>query len=180
MSMCYWCRRNTYCQAVEKALYKAVNDNVMYCDIFNPVALPPISMGRTSPPWVNKEKAVTRRNWMTSTARKFQNDTYYMAWSRQRQFGGEPIGIGKITGDPFRQHTSMMVDDDYVREGFEFLDRKYGKKVLWDAFIRWEQSRQILTVVPFEVLEVFPGMQKKYSTDDEIVKVVNALLRELP
>ena len=74
----------------------------------------------------------------------------------------------------------MMVDEDYKKEGFFFLEAETGNEELWDAFVRWESSGQILTVVPFEVREVFPGMKKKYSTNDEIIKCVKALVRELP
>lgn len=184
MSMCYWCRNNTYCQAMEKAKYKAVNDSEMYCVSFNPVALPALSMAYTTPAWVNEKKGVTRRYWSGSTVRKFRNDTYYLAWSKQKMFGGEALGIGKLNADPFRESTSKMRDGDYTGEGFHYLDGQYSELrnefPLIPAFERWRQADLLLTVVPFDVIEVFPEMKDKYSTDEEIIRCVKALVRELP
>ena len=187
MSMCYWCRRNSYCQAMEKAKYKAVNDGVMYCEVFNPVALPVISMGRTSPPWVNEEKSVTRRYWSKSTSRLFRKDAYYIALSKQRQFGGQAIGIGRMTADPFKQSRRKMRGyKPYVAEGFEYLDDRYEEIFpdeglpLVRAYLRWHDADISMTVVPFEIKEVFPGMMAKYSSDEEIMRCVKDFVKVLP
>lgn len=181
---------------MEKARYKAVNDGVMYCEVFNPVALPVISMGRTSPPWVNEEKSVTRRNWTKSTSRLFRKDAYYLALSKQRQFGGQAIGIGRMTADPFKENTGVhfknaeTLERFYKAEGFEYLDSNYNRitnalyykdsSPLFEATKRWTKADIPMTVVPFEIKEVFPGMEEKYSTDEEIIRCVKALVKVLP
>lgn len=172
---------------MEKELYKSVNDGVMYCTIFNPVALPSLSMAYTTPAWVNEAKTVTRRDWSSITLRKYRNETYYLAVSRQKRFGGEALGIGRLTADPFKQSTGeIRGDGDYIAEGFEYLDERYVEILpeegmpLVRAMIRWIDADIPKTVVQFKPLEVFPGMKEKYSTDEEIIRCVKALLKELP
>ena len=199
--MCYWCRNNAYCQAKEKALYKAVNDGVMYCVSFNPVSLPELSFGMTTASFVNKAKGVTRRHWAQATIKRFKKDTYFLAWSKQKRFGGEAIGIGKMTDNPYREKTGVHLLDGqksilefYQAEGFEFLDNRYlnikgnpiigmdsyeGKPLLKKT-IQWLNNDEPMIVVPFEIIEVFPNCKEKYSTDEEIVRCVKALVRELP
>lgn len=192
MSMCYWCVHLSYCQDSQKERYKAVDDGVMYCVAFRGRGLPALSMAWTTPAWVNKAKIVTRRNWSVITKRKYRNQSYYMAWSRQARYGGEPIGIGRLTADPFKESTIVNSKAEDVKalhkaEGFDYLDSRYMNITdyhepcpLMLATGRWILSDLLYTVVPFEVLEVFPGMQEKYSTDEMIKKAVKALLKELP
>jgi len=177
---------------MEKARYKAVNDGVMYCVVFNPVSLPQLSMAYTTPAWVNEAKSVTRRNWSPVTMRKYRNETYYLAMSKQKLYGGEPIGIGKLTADPFIERTGVHskakdVKAFYKAEGFEYLDDRYMEITdyhepcpLMNATGVWILNNTTHTVVPFDILEVFSTMKDKYSTDEIIVKCVKALLRELP
>lgn len=183
MSMCSWCNNQSYCRANMQDLFSEVDEGLQYCQSFK-ATLPMISMGRTSPPWVNEEKSVTRRDWSTATARKFPNKQLFMAYSKQPMFGGEPLGIGQMIADPFKQSTLEMGSEDYDNEGFHYLDLRHrdikGTLPLIKACIRWKDSDQMLTVVPFMIIEVFPGMKEKYSTDEEVVRCVKALVEALP
>lgn len=156
----------------------------MYCLAFKPVALPPISFGWTSPSFVTENKDVTRRNWQPVTVRRFKKDAYFLALNKQQRFGGEAIGIGKMRADTVKQSTADMRDGDYTGEGFYYLDERYhelkGEYPLVNAIGRWRDADQIMSVVPFENIEVFPGCKEKYSTDEEIVRCVKALLKVLP
>jgi len=171
---------------MEKELYKSVNDGVMHCTTFKPVAMPSISFGWTSPPFVTMNKTVTRRNWAQSTIKRFKKDGHFLAWSKQQRFGGEPIGIGSLTADPFKQPTGDCgFEDLYEPEGFKWLDEYYEKIMIRTSGLvgsthRWISSNIPMTVVEFEILEVFPGVKEKYSTDEEIIRCVKALLKELP
>lgn len=104
-----------------------------------------------------------------------------------RLYGGQALGIGKMTADPFKQSTRVMPEADYDNEGFAFLDQIYNSietetdvSPLYSAFIKWQEANQIMTVVPFEIKEVFPKMKEKYSTDEEIIRCVKALVKVLP
>ena len=185
MSMCDWCRNTAYCKVMEDALYNAVNGGGRYCETFS-CSLPIISMGMTSPPFVNEEKSVTRRDWASKTTRKFPKGQFFQAFSKQLQFGGEAIGIGKIWKEPIKESTGEMTCVDPELEGFEYLCDRWeelnpGKDCpLVLAFVRWCEADIIMTVIPFDTIEIFPGMKDKYSTDEEIVKAVKALVEALP
>lgn len=178
MSMCYWCNNQSYCRASNRDVFKEIEAGRMYCRGFK-ASFNVISMGRTSPPFVNEQKSVTRRDWSKVTARKFQHGQIFIAYSKQVMYGGEPLGIGQLTADPFKQQLNMMVGRDYAREGFEYLDQQAGTEELWEAFVRWGSSTYEMTVVPFKILEVFPGMQEMYSTEEEIRKAINALVEAI-
>lgn len=197
MTMCYWCQSISYCQSMDRKYMKRVEDGEVYCQRFGNVGLPLISMGRTSPPWVNDEKTVTRREWATPTRKQFKKGRYYLAMSKQKMFGGQPIGIGRMTEDAFLERTGVHrapgvlesrenVDLFYAAEGFQFLDRRYREITddvtmpLYRKTMDWIMANQELSVVPFEIVEVFPQMQKKYSTDDMIIRSVKNLLEALP
>lgn len=181
MSMCDYCTNNGVCNQPLWIL-KAVKNEEMYCDRFKVFSMPKISMNRTTSSFVTENKTVTRRHWQPVTIKRFKKDTKFLAV--QRCYGGEALGVGQLTENPFKQSTKDMVAEDYEYEGFEFLDDRYVKIVgsddtypLLDAFDRWQESDQILTVVPFEIIEVFPGMKVKYNKDEEIRRCVKALVK---
>lgn len=184
MSMCYWCQRKTYCQEMYNELYKSIEEGKIYCENFTQVGLPNISMAWTTPAWVTENKGVTRRNWATPTLRRFKKDATYLAWSKNKMYGGEPLGIGRMVEDSFRESTSKMTDGDYTGEGFHYLDGRYSELrnefPLIPAFERWRQAALLLAVVPSKIVEVFPSMKEKYTTDEEIIRCVKALVRALP
>ena len=73
---------------------------------------------------------------------------------------------------------------DYYNEGFKYLDERYDsitdeENTLLYALRRWVDADQIMTVIPFENVEVFPGMVDKYSTDEEIIRCVKALVKAI-
>lgn len=161
-------------------MYKAVNDGVMYCLVFNPVSIPTLSMAYTTPSFVAMEKTVTRRNWQPVTIKRFQVDTRFMAVTSN--YGGEALGIGRITENPFKQPTGKMdLSMEYTREGFSYMDDEIiritgeADRPLLDATLGWKKRNEILSVVPFEVIEVFPGMEDKYTTDEQIKRCIKAL-----
>lgn len=181
MSMCYWCKIKGQCKQPEW-LIRAVGNDDLYCDAFTPVALPSISVAYVTASFVTTNKSVTRRHWQPVTIKRFKKDAYFLAWNKQQRFGGQAIGIGRITKDPFKENTFIMPDCEYTNEGFYYLDTEYNDcthrgRPLEDAFKSWRNKQVILTVVPFETLEIFPGMESKYSTDKEIIRCVKALVR---
>ncbi|MHA1137987.1 MAG: hypothetical protein ACTSSE_16020 [Candidatus Thorarchaeota archaeon] len=176
MSMCDWCKIG--CALPEENYGE-------YCDMFKAKRMPIISFGHTSPPFVAQEKSVTRRNWTERHARIFKEGKICKAYSKGPQYGGECIGIIKITETPFKQHTDDMTPMDYRYEGFEYLDQQ-NKRITGEEFLLrktfdvWRfDNISYLSVVPFEILEVFPGMLERYTTDEEIIKAVKALQKAI-
>ena len=195
MSMCYWCQRKPYCQEMNRKLYESIDEGKIYCEGFTQDGLPNISMAWTTPAWVTENKEVTRRNWAMPTLRRFKKDATYLAWSKNKMYGGEPIGLGRMTKDAFKEsldkntvHGMEYFNEFYKAEGFEYLDDRNneiigsttGYRHLHLIAMKWASSNKIMTVVPFKIVEVFPGMKEKYTTDEEIIRCVKALVRALP
>lgn len=181
MTMCDYCINNGVCN---QPYWKqnGVKKYELYCDSFKVFRMPKISMNRTTSAFVTMNKRVTRRHWQPVTIKRFKKDTKFLAV--QRCYGGEALGIEQLTEDPFEQSTKLMYYEDYVDEGFKYLDGEFHRIAndtpLVLAFESWHNKDQTLTVVPFKVIEVFPGMKEKYSTDKEIIRCVKALVRALP
>jgi hypothetical protein len=141
-------------------------------------------MAWTTPAFVAEMKTVTRRNWKPSTVKRFQKGVQFKAVTSN--YGGEVIGIGEIAENPYKQSTRDMDDmDDYIAEGFSYMDSEFAELddsdllPLYCAMKDWQQKDQMVTVVPFKIVEVFPGMLEKYTTDDEIRRCVKALVKAI-
>lgn len=178
MSMCDYCIHHD-CQQPQWHINAVINGD-MYCDHFKSWLKRRISMNSVTSAFVTENKNDTRRNWMPSTVKKFPKGTKFLAVSSN--YGGEVLGIGEVTENPFKQNTGEMCHDDYVGEGFDYLDREYQEcthngKPLVEAIIKWIDKEEILTVVQFKILEIFPGMKIKYNKDEEIVRCVKALVK---
>ena len=180
MAMCDYCIHQGKCPQPQWATI-ATQANDLYCDGFRMVQMPTISMAYTSPAWVSQSKTVTRRSWQPVTVKRFHKGTKYIA--KRSNYGGEALGVGEITDEPFKQMTSLMDSDDYVKEGFQYMDGQFWKVnkyfPLVNAFNSWKRRGDWMTVVPFKVIEVFPGQMAKYTTDEEIKRCVKALVKAI-
>ena len=214
MSMCDYCKctprdinvlgmKKEYKACMQPSWHiRAVQNGDMYCDHIVYNITPRISMSMTTSPFVTKNKYVTRRNWTDRTTQRFQKGTLFKAV--RSNYGGEVIGIGEITDNPYKQNTGNDITlngmiELHRAEGFRYLDeqwvrindwklpeklsieslKNYENLPLIKATYRWINSNQILTVVPFKVIEVFPGMEAKYTTEEEIVRCVKALQKAI-
>ena len=185
MAMCEYCKR--VCDLPEWAR-KATAKEELYCESFSPAFIPTISMAYTSPSWVSCNKTVTRRNWKPITIKKFHKGTKFIA--KRSNYGGQALGVGEITREVYRENTEVMGHNDYIAEGFRYMDNELGVIPnantiyetgfpLLDAFTRWKQRAEIMIVVPFKIIEVFPGMEDKYTTPEEIKRCVKALQKAI-
>ena len=179
MTMCDYCRHDNECMQPQWHI-SAVNNGDRYCEAFKSWLKRNISMAYVTPSFVTNNKSVTRRDWADVTIRQFKNETKALVWNKQSRFGGEPIGVLELTKNPFKQNTSLMLPLDYVAEGFKYLDEEYSKhhhldRPLMIVIDKWRESCGVFSVVPFKIVEVFPGMEKKYTTDEEIIRCVKAL-----
>jgi hypothetical protein len=117
------------------------------------------------------------------TFAQYNQGTKALVWNKQARFGGEPIGVLELTENPYKQMTSLMGVDDYLNEGFQYLDKEYYRITkdmpLAESFANWKRRAEWMTVVPFKVLEVFPTCKERYTTDDEIKRCVKALVRAI-
>ena len=182
MSMCDYCIHHD-CKQPQWHINAVINGD-MYCQAFKSWLKRNISMSHVTASFCAERKSITRRNWANVTIRQFHQGTKALVWNKQSRFGGEPIGVLELTENPFKQNTNDMPLSHYVEEGFEYLDDKHTKityciPVLAEVFMRWKKKDDIMTVVPFMALEVFPGMKDKYTTDEEIIRCVKALVKAI-
>ncbi len=118
-----------------------------------------ISFAWTTPAVRIMVKCVTRREWKPEHAKKFHKGDLVGAYTRQPRYGGAQFGIIRLLRDPYEENTRDVPEEDYRNEGFEYLHR-IGAKVngltpeqLWRS---WHLFPQILWVIRFEVVEIFP------------------------
>lgn len=180
MTMCDYCIHHDCNQ--HQWHIKAVVNGDMYCQAFRSWTTRKISFNMTTAPFVTFNKTETRRNWQPVTVKRFAKDTKFLGV--QRCYGGEVMGVGQVTKEPFKQCTDFMGNNEYHAEGFAYLDNNYklhprNEFTMHNVLDAWKRKAEIRTVVPFKILEVFPGMVTKYTTDDEIKRCVKALVRAI-
>jgi len=116
-----------------------------------------ISFAWTTPALLAGRKTVTRREWDDRYAAQFRAGDLVAAYDRQPRYGGKAVAHIRLTETPYRESTALLPDEDWVGEGFAYLE-SIGRKVngltpreLWEA---WRLEPAILYVIRFELVEV--------------------------
>lgn len=122
-----------------------------------------ISFAHTTPALLAGAKTVTRRTWTAEHARRFRAGMLVDAWDHvPRVKGARKVAVIRITRDPWTQNTRDLAEEDYIREGFAWLDtHRHDSTWLTDlAGISWRQSfaawralAEDCWVVEFELVE---------------------------
>ncbi len=114
-----------------------------------------ISFAWTTPALLAGEKTRTRREWSDKYAQRFKVGDLIQAYDKQPRFKGKKVAIIKITGIK-KEDISLMPDEDYFKEGFEYLE-KINKKIFDQdpkiAFEEWREDGGGYWVIDFEVIE---------------------------
>jgi hypothetical protein len=115
-----------------------------------------ISFAWTTAALLAGEKTVTRRDWKPQYAARFQEGDLLAAYDRQPRFGGKRVATIRLTQTPYLESTEYAPTQDYVAEGFKYLDER-GILVdgltpprLWRA---WKLLPRELYVVRFRLVE---------------------------
>ena len=84
-----------------------------------------LSFGWTWPPFVAREKTVTRRTWkprhLEGFQRAFRDGETIQAIDKGFHAGGKRIGTLKLTQKPDWELMETMPDEDYTREGLSLI-----------------------------------------------------------
>lgn len=112
-----------------------------------------ISFAWTRGPFLADIKTVTRRHWRNSYAHKFQEGMIVDAYDKLPYRGGVIIGQIRLTKQPYLQRTGLMTEEDYVREGLQWMEDN-KKKVKGEHprkfFDDWKKKDDLVWVVEFE------------------------------
>jgi len=109
-------------------------------------------------------KTCTRRSWNDGYARLFKAGTKAQAWDRSPRFKGDQVAVISLTQDAYLESTSMAPDEDYRREGLEWMEKQgimipvtyKGRKLPMSPRQFWEQWKaadELVYVVRFQVMQ---------------------------
>jgi hypothetical protein len=124
--------------------------------------MPELSFGWTWPAFVARHKRVTRRGWTEDYAKQWRTGTAFTALDRQRRFGGEAIGRGRVIVPVRSESIGLMPNCDYALEGFAWM-HKHPETIpascpfgncRFANFETWRWSGVALWVIRFEIVEV--------------------------
>ena len=100
-------------------------------------------------------KTVTRRDWKPKYAARFHKGDLVIAYDKMPYHGGKRVALLKLTHDPYLESTSKLPEEDYVNEGFAFMEEQgltvNGEHpgVFW---FRWMSEPEDLFVIRFKVV----------------------------
>lgn len=133
-----------------------------------------VSFAATTSALLAGVKDTTRRQWGAKHAAKFTAGTVVDAWDYSPRMkpwclrNGLPaphkVATIRLTQDAYQELAAMAPEEDYAREGFEYLTRE-GRLVfglepaeLWRRWHEWpESSYGYFWVVRYEVVEYLEG-----------------------
>ena len=119
-----------------------------------------ISFAWTTPALLARRKTCTRRQWLHSTAERFQSSELVQAYDKQPRFKGKKVGIIRLTEMPYLESTAKAPDSDWEAEGFAYLESIGATVNGLEPRQLWRNWRELepeeLWVVRFEVVEVCP------------------------
>jgi hypothetical protein len=115
-----------------------------------------IAFAETTPALLADRKHRTRRYWKDDYARTFHTAQICQAWDRSPRTGkGHRIAYIRLTGEPFKQLTEEMDEDDFEQEGFAYLAEK-GIKIFAEEprtfFETWRKDGTEPWVIYFELV----------------------------
>jgi hypothetical protein len=128
-----------------------------------------ISFAWTTPALLAGAKTMTRRTWTDEHAAKFHSGDLVDAWNQTPRVNSARRGIAiarkvatiRITRDPYLQDSREVRDEDYRREGFDWLvangtpqERDRALKIWREWLDVHPRYSNLLHVVEFELVEV--------------------------
>lgn len=123
-----------------------------------------LSFGHFFPAFIARAKCVTRRDWDPRYAQMWCKGRVFKAYSALPHHGGWCLGSGQLIADSRLEPVATMPDEDYVREGFDFMNARphlasANARDVWGcwsqaAFERFRAAGVQLWVLDFEVLSL--------------------------
>lgn len=116
-----------------------------------------ISFAWTTTALLFGRKTRTRREWDDDYAARFRLGDTHDAYDRSPRIGGHKIGEVMISGRPFKQNTSEMVEQDFEWEGLGWMHEQglliRGIEPM-AFFNQWKAQGRTLWVIDFQLVHV--------------------------
>lgn len=113
-----------------------------------------ISFAWTLEPLLEGVKSVTRRAWKPKYAARFHKGDLVIAYDKMPHHGGKRVALLKLTHDPYLESTIKLPEEDYVNEGFAFMEEQ-GLTIKGETpavfWLRWMAEPEDLFVIRFKV-----------------------------
>jgi len=112
-----------------------------------------ISFAWTTPAIVARKKTRTRREWSQPYAAKFRENSICQAYDKGPRVGGKLVHLIRIMRDPWIQNTRDLSEDDYILEGFKYMDEQgilFRGMTCAHFFDQWIDAAEDLYVVDFD------------------------------
>jgi hypothetical protein len=123
---------------------------------------PPIAFGVSSTALLARRKTRTTRDWTPAYAAQYSQGDIVAAWDRTPEKGGQPLGLIRLSRDPYPQRGSEIPDSAFEREGFAYLERAkplpapkgaMGRSFWRLLFERWRKEDRPYWVIEFTLAE---------------------------
>ena len=114
-----------------------------------------ISFAWTLKPLLEGVKTVTRRAWKSKYAARFHKGDMVVAYDKMPYHGGNRAALLKLTCNPYLESTKNLPLEDWVNEGFAFMEEQgltikgEHPAVFW---LRWMSEPEDMFVIRFKVV----------------------------
>lgn len=120
-----------------------------------------VSFAWTTPALLAGAKTMTRRDWSISHAAKFRTGMLVDAWNYTPRVNSARRGIAiahkvatiRIARAPYRTWSTDLTEEDYDREGFNWLRAQGLWQEVGEVVEAWGRDRRLLYVLEFELVE---------------------------
>lgn len=113
-----------------------------------------ISFAWTTAALLAGAKTVTRRDWKKQHAMQFAKGKLVDAYDRSPRTHGRKVATIRILRDPYVAWSTDLTDEDYEREGFNWLKAHGDWQEVGEVVAGWGSKRRLLYVVEFKLVSV--------------------------
>lgn len=116
-----------------------------------------ISFAYTTPAVRAGEKTCTRRDWKDDYAKRFREGQLLQGFNLSPRYGGHRFCFIELTEKPYKERYCQVPDDDWYKEGFDYMEKhgllvgKFTPAVVWET---WRKSQGSCWVVRFKIISI--------------------------
>ena len=112
-----------------------------------------ISFAWTTPALLAGAKTMTRREWLAAHGSRFHAADLVDAYDHSPRAHGKKVATIRLTRAPYQAWSTDLTEEDYDREGFNWLKAHGLWQEVGEVVEAWARERRLLYVVEFELVE---------------------------